>query len=62
MGQTKNITIYKTIKVKQMAHKILVFLSLLFGSISSVNAPIIVLNHFLVIVDSLTYQEFPPTT
>jgi hypothetical protein len=44
-----------------MANKILVFLSLLFGTILSVkgqgSAPKIVLNHFLVIVDSITYQE-----
>lgn len=42
-------------------NKILVFLSLFFAVIFSVkgqsNAPKIVLNHFLVIVDSITYQE-----
>ncbi len=44
-----------------MANKILVFLSLLFATILSVrgqcSTPKIVLNHFLVIVDSITYQE-----
>lgn len=44
-----------------MANKILVFLSLLFGTILSVkgqgSTPKIVLNHFLVVVDSITYQE-----
>lgn len=49
-----------------MANKILVFLSLLFGTILSVkgqgNTPKIVLNHFLVIVDSITYQEILEST
>jgi len=44
-----------------MANKTLVFLSLLFVNILCVkgqdNTPKIVLNHFLVIVDSTTYQE-----
>lgn len=44
-----------------MVNKILVFLSLLFATILSVrgqsSAPKIVLNHFLVFVDSITYQE-----
>lgn len=53
--------IYKGKKVNEMANKILVFLSLLFATSLSLTAqdstPKIVLNHFLVIVDSVTYQE-----
>lgn len=58
--------IYKRKNVNGMTNKILVFLSLLFGIILSVKGqcsePKIVLNHFLVIVDSITYQEILEST